>query len=83
MFAGLWPIALIKAGDHMSRQAAVDANERGKAFVQQGLQDDATAAFRHAVELDPTFAEAHNNFGNMLNHRLMRPRSRNIRRLSN
>ena len=69
MFAGLWPIALIKAGDHMSRQAAVDANERGKAFVQQGLQDDATAAFRHAVELDPTFAEAHNNFGNMLNQR--------------
>ena len=51
----------------MPRQAAVAANAHGKALVQQGRRDAATAAFRAAVQHDPSLAEAHNNLGNMLN----------------
>ena len=51
----------------MPRQAAVEANGRGKALIQQGRRDEATAAFHAAVQQDPTLAEAHNNLGNMLN----------------
>ncbi len=45
----------------MPRQAAVDANARGKALIQQGRREEATAAFYAAVQQDPTLAEAHNN----------------------
>ena len=41
--------------------------ERGNAFMAQGRSDEAVAAFARAVQLAPSFVEAHNNLGAALN----------------
>lgn len=40
--------------------------QQGNALRDQGRLDDATAAYRAAIRLDPNFAEAHNNLGSVL-----------------
>jgi len=38
----------------------------GLAFWELGRVDDARASHRRALEINPEFAEAHNNLGNAL-----------------
>jgi len=45
------------------RDEARACNARGVALFHKGMHEAAEAAFRRAVECDPTIAEAHNNLG--------------------
>ncbi len=49
-----------------SLSLAVEYNERGGRFANHGQFDEAAAALREAVRLDPGFAEAYNNLGTVL-----------------
>jgi Flp pilus assembly protein TadD len=67
--------ALSKTGQHeraarvLRERPLADAklwNSLGLAELQRGNTAEATAAFRHAIELQPDDAEAHNNLGGVL-----------------
>jgi protein O-GlcNAc transferase len=45
---------------------AVQANDQGKSLIRLGRRDEAMTHFARAVELDPAFAEAHNNLAILL-----------------
>ena len=47
-------------------KAALFADIRANAQVQQGKADEALASFRTAIALDPNYAEAHNNYARLL-----------------
>ncbi len=49
-----------------ARSLAVEYNERGGQFANRGQLEQALAALREAVRLDPEFAEAYNNLGTVL-----------------
>ena len=38
----------------------------GNAFYSLGMLDDAVSRYRHALRIEPQFAEAHTNLGNVL-----------------
>jgi Tfp pilus assembly protein PilF len=52
-----------KDEERRRQQEARTLNTRGVALFHKGAAEAAESAFRQAIEMDPAFAEAHNNLG--------------------
>lgn len=67
--AGAVTFAVVRGSDRLDVRLAPDMaatyNSLGIAYLNDGRQSEARAAFATALELEPDFAEAHYNIGNL------------------
>jgi tetratricopeptide (TPR) repeat protein len=74
---GIRPIRDAEASDEDRKRSALDCFEQGCAFDSNSeTYDRAVEAYRRAIELDPTLADAHCNLGAVLYNRGRRTPSR-------
>ena len=50
----------------MNHKKAIKNNDKGCLFIEQGRLSSAEKCFKKAVKLNPNYAEAYNNLGNIL-----------------